>query len=195
MGGYQEKLDESAGADAHARAAEPVLDSLFEAFKSRKGLIIDLRFNQGGFDSVGLAWAARVANQTTVAYRKRAGNAELTTVSVTPSTRVGFRGPVVVLIGPYTVSAGETAAQALKVLSNVSTLGQSTQGALSDAIPKALPNGWRFTLSIEHFVAPTGEPLELVGIKPTHMSSSAVRSDAKARYLDEITQALALFEK
>jgi C-terminal processing protease CtpA/Prc len=43
---------------------------------------------------------------------------------------------------------------------------QHTQGALSDAIPKTLPNGWEFTLSIEVLTDARGQRYEVRGIQP-----------------------------
>jgi C-terminal processing protease CtpA/Prc len=194
MGGYTPELTEADGANAHAKGAAAVLDALFAEFQQYRAIIIDLRFNQGGFDSVALAWAARIATQQTLALRKRAGKADWTAVSVTPSAKQGFHGPVAVLVGNYTVSAGETAAQALMALPNVMSIGQPTQGALSDAIPKVLPNGWRFTLSIESYATPDGTDLELRGVVPTHLSDSGKRTTPAATYGAEIAQAMTLLK-
>jgi carboxyl-terminal processing protease len=192
MGGYVANLPEDAGADAHAKAAEPVFDELFTQLKTCRALIIDLRFNQGGFDSVSLAWAARVATTQTLAFRKSIGTAAAVDVGVKPNKGVRFAGPVAVLIGHYTVSAGETCAQAMKQLSNVITIGDPTQGAFSDAIPKTLPNGWTFTLSMERYESPDGSKLELHGVMPKYASGLTLRKNDEDRYGAEIKQAIRL---
>jgi carboxyl-terminal processing protease len=190
MGGYVANMPEDAGADAHAKAAESVFDDLFTQLKNCRRLILDLRFNQGGFDSVSLSWAARVATTQTLAFRKSIGAAAAVDVNVKPSKSMRFAGPVAVLIGHYTVSAGETCAQAMAQLSNVITIGDPTQGALSDAIPKALPNGWTFTLSMERYERPDGSKLELQGVIPKYASGLTLRQDDEDRYGAEIKQAI-----
>jgi hypothetical protein len=75
-------------------------------------LVTDVRINFGGADPCGLAIASRLANAEYLAYTKEAradpvdrnrwtpGDATL----VRRSPRPGFRGPVVELIGPLTIS-------------------------------------------------------------------------------------------
>ena len=66
---------------------------------------------------------------------------------VQPSARPSFRGLVVELIGPYTLSAGETFAQGLMGRTpRVTRIGENTQGVFSDVLARRLPNGWTFGL-------------------------------------------------
>ena len=64
---------------------------------------------------------------------------------VRPGARLGFKGPVVELTGPLTISAGETLTQALMGRTpRVIRIGENTQGVFSDVLFRTLPNGWHF---------------------------------------------------
>jgi hypothetical protein len=109
--GYSDKRGFAAGEEA----LEAALDEIFSD-PNLKALVIDVRINFGGADPYGLTIASRLATREYLAYTKEAradpadqnqwtpGDASV----VRPSLRPGFRGPVVELIGPLTISAGET---------------------------------------------------------------------------------------
>src|SRR5947207_4226618 len=86
---------------------------------------------------------------------------------VRPSPRPGFRGPVAELIGPYTLSAGETFTQAMMGRSpHITRIGENTQGVFSDVLSRKLPNGWQFGLPNEVFLTPDGKAFDGPGIPP-----------------------------
>jgi carboxyl-terminal processing protease len=201
MGGFDPAVSEDAGADKHREVSLAMFDEMLQSVKSDqlKNIVIDLRFNQGGFDSVAIELASRFAAERTLAYRKQIYNSgelsDAQDIWVEPSPRKRFAGDVVVLIGPGTVSAGETAAIALSALPNVTTLGSDhTQGALSDAIPKALPNGWRFTLSMEVASDPSGSSFEVRGVKPDVEETRTAGKWTQASYRAAIDQAVQMLE-
>lgn len=69
---------------------------------------------------------------------------------VQPSSRPGLHGPVVELIGPLTIIAGETFTQALMVRTpHVTRIGENTQGVFSDVLDRRLPNRGTFSLPNE----------------------------------------------
>jgi peptidase S41-like protein/tricorn protease-like protein len=142
------------GFAAGLAALEAALDDIF-ADRALEALVIDVRINFGGDDPYGLAIASRLARREYLAYTKVAradpidrhkwtpGDSSL----VRPSARPSFRGPVVELIGPLTVSAGETFTQALMGRTPpIIRIGENTQGVFSDVLGRRLPNGWRFGL-------------------------------------------------
>jgi len=155
-------------------ALEQALDAIFSD-PAPRGLVIDVRINFGGDDPYGLAIAARLAGSEYLAYTKVAradpvdrnkwtpGDPSL----VRPSPRPGFRGQVVELIGPLTISAGETFTQALMGRTpHVTRIGENTQGVFSDVLGRRLPNGWRFGLPNEVFRTRDGTAFDGVGIAP-----------------------------
>jgi carboxyl-terminal processing protease len=110
--------------------------------------------------------ASRFAKDRQVVFRKHATGGADYEVTITPSTEERFEGPVAVLIGENTVSAGETLALAMSALPGAMLIGQPTRGELSDAIPKRLPNGWSFTVSIESVLTKDGTLVEAKGVQP-----------------------------
>jgi C-terminal processing protease CtpA/Prc len=156
------------------QALEAALDAIFSD-PALKQLVIDVRVNFGGFDPYGLAIASRLATGEYLAYTKEAradaadrnkwtpGDPSL----VRPSSRPGFRGPVVELIGPLTISAGETFTQALMGRTpHITRIGENTQGVFSDVLARQLPNGWSFGLPNEVFRTPEGTTFDGAGIPP-----------------------------
>ena len=162
------------GFAAGLTALEAALDDIFSD-RALRALVIDVRINGGGADPYGLAIASRLATSEYLAYTKEAradpidrnkwtpGDPSL----VRPSARPGFRGPIVELIGPLTISAGETFTQALMGRTPpVTRIGENTQGVFSDVLGRRLPNGWRFGLPNEVFRTPQGTTFDGPGIPP-----------------------------
>jgi hypothetical protein len=150
------------------------LDTIFAGAAAWKGLVIDVRLNTGGADPLGLLIAGRLTATNYTAYVKQARNdpadpARWTapqTSLVQTTSRPGFRGPVIELIGVQSVSAAETFTQALLGRQpKVIRLGENTQGVFSDVLDRKLPNGWHFGLPNERFVT-DGKSYDLVGIAP-----------------------------
>ena len=186
---------------------ETALDRIFSDFSDRalKALVIDVRVNPGGSDPFGLAIASRLATNEYLAYAKVARShptdREKWTARdesrVKPSTRPGFRGPVVELIGPSTVSAGETFTQALMGRTpHVTRIGGHTQGVFADVLGRRLPNGWTFGLPNEVFLTPEGTAFDGPGIPPdiqipvfTASDLSAGKDPAMAKALEILASA------
>lgn len=145
------------------------LDRIFADLRHCRGLIVDLRINGGGFDRAGLAIASRFALRRCLAYSKRAKDADGFTadqqIHVGP-VRDPCTMPVVVLTSPLCVSAGEVMALAMRALPQVTLVGQSTAGMLSDNLNKPLPNGWELSLSNEIYTSHDGSVFESCGIAP-----------------------------
>ena len=162
------------GFAAGLAALEAALDDIFSD-RALAALVIDVRINFGGADPYALTIASRLATTEYLAYTKEAradpidrnkwtpGDPSL----VRPSTRPGFRGPIVELIGPLTISAGETFTQALMGRTPpITRVGENTQGVFSDVLSRRLPNGWRFGLPNEVFRTPQRTTFDGPGIPP-----------------------------
>ena len=175
---------------ATGRAAlETALDEIFSDPKL-KALVIDVRINFGGADPYGLEIASRLATGEYLAYTKEArsdptvhdrwtpGDPSV----VRPSSRPGFRGPVVLLTGPLTISAAETFTQALMGRTpHITRLGENTQGVFSDVLVRHLPNGWIFGLPNEVYRTPEGKTFDGPGIPPDKIVPVFPTSDITAR--------------
>ncbi|MER6566081.1 S41 family peptidase [Streptomyces sp. NPDC001093] len=174
FGGY-------AGKDAPYTAEQAELDRALNTVLTRrrterlKGLVIDLRVNGGGHDPLGIRIAERLTGTPYTAYAKRARNdpADPTRhtrpepVPVVPAGAPRYTGPVAVLTGGSTVSAGETFTQALMDRPGRTVrIGQPTQGVFSDVMVRHLPDGLAFGLPNEEFLTRTGGTFDGTGIPP-----------------------------
>jgi C-terminal processing protease CtpA/Prc len=163
------------GFDEGGRALGAALDEIMEDARGVKGLIIDLRIHRGGADPYGIQVAGRLTDEPYLAFVKRARNdaqhpenwtaPQPSTVRVSTGPR--FLGDVVELIGPDTVSAGETFTMALMGRQpRVIRIGENTQGVYSDVLERSLPNGWRFGLPNEVYLTEQGTHFEGRGVPP-----------------------------
>jgi|HubBroStandDraft_2_1064218.scaffolds.fasta_scaffold00505_10 hypothetical protein len=166
-GGYANQL----------RCLQQSLDTMFGEAKKLNGLIIDVRLNNGGDDPLGIEIASRLTTKKYLAFTKAARNSTDPDASihltpqqptwVQPSQRPGFTGQIALLIGPDTVSAGETFTMALMGREpHVRRIGLSTQGVFSDVLNRSLPNGWRFHLPNEIYFTASGRAFDAVGVPP-----------------------------
>lgn len=140
-----------------------------------RGLVIDLRINGGGSDALGLQVASRLTRQPYLAYTKRVcndpGNANRFTepqpLWVRPANKPIYTGPIAILTGGSTISAGETFIQAtMDRQPRPVRIGENTQGVFSDVLVRSLPNGWKFVLPNEEFLTRDGRTFDGTGIPP-----------------------------
>ncbi|GAA2919399.1 S41 family peptidase [Streptomyces thioluteus] len=157
------------------RALDAILTS--SRVRSLRGLVLDLRFNGGGSDRLGIRVAERLTDRPYVAYLKHARSDPRDARRFTPEVPVRvnphdgpvYTGPLAVLTGRLTISAGETATQALMPRTPAPVrIGENTQGSFSDVLERSLPNGWRFGLPNEEFMTPTADrrTYDVAGIPP-----------------------------
>lgn len=148
---------------------ENALDDAMTAFEGARAVIVDVSMNRGGDDSFGRRVAARFTEKSTMAYSKRAGDykdSEPQEVLLQPSKRPSFHGRVYLITGLETLSAAEVFTIAMRALPNVTHIGETTDGSLSDELWKRLPNGWTMSLSNEIYADSKGEVWEGRGIIP-----------------------------
>jgi hypothetical protein len=174
--GYQGKNTPFVTNSAVLRQA---LDAVFTeaAVRSWHGLVVDVRFNTGGDDELGLQVAGRLTDRPYVAFRKQPRNdpkdpnqhGPLRTVMVNPTEGVPhYTGPIWLLTSDLTVSSGETFVEALIGRAPAPVrIGTPTQGVFADDMERRLPNGWKFTVGNEEYFDPTGHNYEGTGVPPT----------------------------
>lgn len=177
-----------------------VLDTVFteQRVHSWRGLVIDVRFNTGGDDALGLQVAGRLTGTPYVAYRKQprddpadpAKHGRLQTVMVTPTPGAAhYTGPIALLTSDLTVSAGETFTEALLGRTPApARIGATTQGVFSDDMTRALPNGWKFTLGNEEYFDGSGHDYEGAGIPP-EVTTPVFTPDELDQHLDSALSA------
>jgi carboxyl-terminal processing protease len=164
------------GMKAQVEVFERALDQAFVDLQRARGLIVDLRFNGGGYDAAALALVSRLISERRVGLTKSARHGDGFTpaypVWAEPSQGPRFaEGPVLVLIGENTASAAEVALLPLLDNTRIKRMGQTTLGVFSDTQSRTLPNGWTFTVSNEVYRAPDGQLHEVRGI-PAQLPTS-----------------------
>ncbi len=138
-------------------------------------LIIDMRFNDGGYDTVALDIVSRFMDQERVSYFKKARLGDSFTenkpFSVAPKGNFQFTDDIILLTSPYTISAGELFTLCMKDLPYVTIVGENTSGAFSTILTHVLPNGAEVGLSNEIYSDAQGEIFEIVGIGPENQEN------------------------
>jgi C-terminal processing protease CtpA/Prc len=105
----------------------------------------------------------------TTRFRNGPGHADFTAPFewyVAPEGKTRYTGPVVLLTNRTTQSAGETFTLAMRQITSVTQVGDSTYGIFSDNPQRELPNGWIFTVSTGDFRAADGRNYEGIGLAP-----------------------------
>ena len=161
--------DQSSGAQKAAIRQEMGKAIAHFQQQAARVVIVDLSLNFGGFDYVGREIASHFATLPTTTYSKQALDTEALippTIYTLEPADVVFAGPIYLLTTNGTVSGGETLSLSLRALPQVTHLGETTRGALSDKLEKPLPNGWEVTLSNELYLDHEGRRWEGEGIPP-----------------------------
>ncbi|WP_299311696.1 S41 family peptidase [uncultured Aquimarina sp.] len=154
-----------------------LLDTIMDDLKTSgvSKLVIDIRFNSGGIDTVALDIVSRFTDQERVSYFKKArlGNTftENKSFSVGPRGDFQFTEDIILLTSPATFSAGELFALCMKDLPYVTIVGENTGGAFSTILTHVLPNGAEIGLSNEIYSDAQGEVFEIVGIGPDNQEN------------------------
>ena len=135
--------------------------------KETRHIIVDVRFNGGGQDVVALEILRRFnSNRKQIAIKKARHNNSYTkkTSIYLESGKNPYTKPVYLLTSQQSASATDMMALISMELNNIKRIGSHTNGALSDALQKTLPNGWNFSLSNEVFTDNNDKFYENIGI-------------------------------
>ncbi|MBV7270677.1 S41 family peptidase [Winogradskyella luteola] len=181
---YWEKADESVNYTKDVLVSfKEQMEIIYDDIKNTKSCIIDVRFNGGGFDQVGLEILSYFTNNKIMAFSKKArsgnGFTESQNIYIGPNGK-NYKGSLYILTSPQTASASEIFVLASQSIENVITIGSNTEGILSDVLSKRLPNGWEYGLSNEVYLSVNGISYEKIGI-PTNYDLDYVR-DTKEFY-------------
>ena len=148
------------------------LDDVLTRFKDTKGLIIDVRHNEGGDPQYAFKMLERIVNQRTHVYNtayktgpKRNDFAETAEVFVEREGNVRYNKPVIVLANRLSYSATNLFVAMCKSIPNITIMGDYSGGGGGVPAGAELPNGWSYGFSssilsmpdgfiIEHGVAP-----------------------------------------
>ncbi|HEY2185543.1 MAG TPA: S41 family peptidase [Xanthobacteraceae bacterium] len=142
------------------RTLTAALDNIARDFNALNGIIIDIRDNPGGEDSIAITIINRFCDRKRVAFHRKTkigpgedDFAPLKTWYLEPQGDVQFTGPIVLLTCDSVFSGGEAFALAIKQLPHVTIIGDHTNGIFSYQLEKKLPNGWEYCLSYQVYLS------------------------------------------
>jgi carboxyl-terminal processing protease len=148
------------------------VDSAVDASRTARGIVLDLRGNQGGVGAMVNGVAGHFTPRPDTLGRFGTRAARLSYVSnprtVTPDGRrvEPFTGPVAVLLDELSASASEVFAGGLQALGRVRVFGSTSLGAVLPAAWTRLPNGDLLYHAIGDFRTTDGTLLEGRGVVP-----------------------------
>ena len=147
-----------------------LMDTIMQDLKETKHIIVDVRFNGGGQDVVALEILRRFnAVRKQIAVKKARHNNGYTkkTPIYLELAKNPYTKPVYLLTSQQSASATDMMALSSMELKNLKRIGSHTNGAISDALQKTLPNGWYFSLSNEIYTDNNDKFYENIGV-PVH---------------------------
>jgi carboxyl-terminal processing protease len=167
MGGY-------AGLEAsrteNIAALKETMDRVMEEFREVEAVVVDVRFNTGGYDELSMMIANRFADRKRLAFTQKAvygsGFTPTQEFYVQPEGKFQFTGPTYLLTSERTISAAEIFTLCMMAYPHVTRIGDTTAGAFSATLTKRMPNGWRADISNEIYEAANGIVYEGKGIPP-----------------------------
>ena len=163
-------------------------DAAFERYRDAPMLILDVRPNGGGDDSIAFQIAGRFAHSTInagyVKFRNGAAHTDFgapTTRTVSPRGPWQYGGKVLLLIGSKCASSNESFIVAMGQLPNVTLAGDRTAGATGNPGTFNLANGWTYTVSRWIEYTPENQIIEDNGIAPDILVPASASDFAAGR--------------
>lgn len=146
-----------------------LMKNIITELQGTDAIIIDIRFNTGGYDIVSLEILKHFINQEMQLYSKKAkllnGFTESQNFSIIPAEKTYYK-PVFLLTSHQTASAPEILALGSMAVKNITRVGSNTEGIFSDILEKKLPNGWTLNISNQVYQNSEGICYENLGIPP-----------------------------
>lgn len=149
-----------------------ILPELLDRYEDAKGLIVDLRHNQGGDFTYAFSNMGRLTAEDRLIFSSRTKNGrgpeDFTDWYSWTLRQSGpfWDKPLAVLTDRFTISAGERAVMAFRALPQALLIGDTTNGATSTMISGELANGWHYTIATQEVRMFDGKSCEGVGIAP-----------------------------
>lgn len=175
-----------------ASFSEQQLDLIFGFLAPAKGLILDLRHNGGGSLNNAYRLAARLIDREALVLvtDEKTGPGpndfgQQRSLSLSPSERPHFRGPIIVLSNRRSYSATNTFLAMMKAFRGIRSLGDTSGGGGGLPIDYELPKGWRYRFSGTRSFLPNGFNIEH-GLPPDiafHLDPEELAA-GRDRYID-----------
>jgi len=130
------------------------LDYMFDYFKKCSSIIFDVRNNGGGSMSLAERIASRFLTERILTsytqYKNGPGHNDFTepvAVYLSPSSRLRWKKPVIVLTNRHAFSATNDFVNIMRMLPNVTILGDKTGGGSGLPFNSEIPIGWNVRFS------------------------------------------------
>ncbi|MYF18057.1 MAG: hypothetical protein F4215_11960, partial [Gemmatimonadetes bacterium] len=154
---------------AWVEAIDPIVNEFFD----HKGLIVDVRGNNGGSSRNVDAIVGRFADQKRVSalVQRRDGSrhsdfGRIIKKYVKPAGDKQFTKSIIVLTDRQVISSGEYFVLAMKQFPYVRTVGDTTFGGQGSPTRKKLPNGWEYRVSTGKWSSADYVLYEDIGVPP-----------------------------
>lgn len=149
-----------------------------------RGVLMDLRRNGGGLVDQAVLVADEFLDEgVVVSTRGRHGRLLGESHARRAGTRPGW--PMVILVDPYTASAAEIVAGALRDHGRALIVGQRTFGKGSVQTLVELPDGSSLKLTIARYYTPSGASIQARGIEPDLLVPQLPPDQARAAVRDD----------
>jgi carboxyl-terminal processing protease len=176
--GYMNLLREVTGcADEISVAVKELRDA------GAKGIIFDLRNNEGGLVSEAIKIANFFLDKGSVIVREHSNNTGEDTIVYAKNDPVYNTMPIVLLVNEFTVSAGEILTGALQDNDRALVLGQRTYGKGLVQKLYELPDGGHLKLTIAYYFTPSGRCIESADYPGTIASNLGIKEKDSTKNL------------
>lgn len=162
------------------KGVEYVMQKILNDFSKTETMVIDLRFNGGGYETVALKILSYLVNEPKHILSIKAKNEDAYTEEqkyILYPSKMNYKGKVSILTSHNTASAAEIFVLGAKAYSQIKSFGSSTNGVFSEILWKNLPNGWEFSLSNEIYSDPNGNTYETTGIPADYEIDYSISRD------------------
>ncbi|WP_394971059.1 S41 family peptidase [uncultured Croceitalea sp.] len=161
------QMDEGSYIKKEVEGVREIMDKVMDDLMNTKSIVIDLRFNGGGQDAVNFEILKRFNDQrrqiVTTKLKHKSSFSSILPIYIEASSNP-YTKPVFVLTSKQTGSAAEAFAIGSMAMPHLKRIGTTTQGALSTALEKKLPNSWTFSISNEIYMDNHGNSYENIGV-------------------------------
>jgi C-terminal processing protease CtpA/Prc len=178
--GFSEFTDSTEDYGNMLETMHQAMQQILTDLENTDALVIDLRFNGGGYPFLARALSQYFVSQMQLGYIKsvRYGNyfSPEQFIYISPKAPY-YDKPIVVLVSNTTASSAEMATLILAERPNVTLIGESTQGMQSGKQLRVLPNGFIFSLSNIRLLSANREYYEQRGIPADIEATFASKAD------------------